>query len=73
MRAAEATAALQNLVGAGQVRLTAIEGDKYYGRVIADVANPAGDDVGRALIAGGFARSYDGGTRQGWCAVGSVE
>jgi endonuclease YncB( thermonuclease family) len=71
IRAAEAAAALQHLVAAGAVQLTEIEGDKYHGRVIADVTTEAGD-VGEALVAQGFVRSYDGGARQGWCAVGSV-
>lgn len=68
-RAAEATAALSRLVGAGPVALTNIQGDKYYGRVIADVQTLKGEDVGGALIGAGLARTYDGGTRQGWCAV----
>ena len=72
IRAAEATAALEGLVGAGPVQLTTIEGDKFYGRVVADVINPAGENVGPALVASGHARPYDGETRQGWCAVGSV-
>jgi micrococcal nuclease len=72
IRAAEATAALQRLVTGGVVTLTEIEGDKFYGRVVADVTTPQGANVGRELVAAGLARSYDGGTRQGWCAVGSV-
>jgi hypothetical protein len=43
IRAAEAAAALQHLVAAGAVQLTEIEGDKYHGRVIADVTTEAGD------------------------------
>jgi len=72
-RAAEATAALQRLVTDGSVTLTEIEGDKYYGRVVADVITAHGADVGHALVAGGFARAYDGGARAAWCEVGAVE
>ena len=53
--------------------LTAIEGDKFYGRVVADVVTPEGDDVGAALVEGGFARPYDGRARQGWCEIGALE
>jgi endonuclease YncB( thermonuclease family) len=73
IRAAEATAALQRLVSAGEVRLTEIEGDKFHGRVVADVTTREGADVGRELIEAGLARRYDGGARQGWCAVGSID
>jgi endonuclease YncB( thermonuclease family) len=69
-RAAAATAALRRLVSGGTVVLTSVEGDKYFGRVVADVATPDGADVGAALIAGGHARAYDGGARRSWCEVG---
>jgi endonuclease YncB( thermonuclease family) len=73
MRAADATAALQRLVATGEVRLTEIEGDKFYGRVVANVTTLAGENVGPALIEAGLARSYDGGARESWCAVGSID
>ena len=72
VRAREATVALEELVSGGQVALTAIEGDKYFGRVIADVATSAGEDVGPALIAGGYVRAYDGGKRGSWCGGGDI-
>lgn len=62
-----ATRALGRALGEGPAILTDIEGDKLFGRVIADVATAAGDDVGAALLAGGFVRRYDGGRRGGWC------
>ena len=60
-RARGGMVALEELVAGGEVALTAIEGDKYFGRVIADVATSAGENVGAALIAGGYVRTYDGG------------
>ena len=56
-----------------QVRLTDVEGDKYYGRVEADVATlPDGLDLSEAMIASGLARPYDGGKRGGWCGVADL-
>ena len=68
--------ALEALVAGHAVVLTRIEGDKYFGRVVADVATPEAGDLGAALVAGGHARPYDGGARRPWCepgAVGSAE
>jgi endonuclease YncB( thermonuclease family) len=70
-RAAAATAELARLVADGPVILTAIEGDKYFGRVVADVATREGGNVGAALLAAGVARAYDGGARQSWCEIGA--
>jgi endonuclease YncB( thermonuclease family) len=68
-QAREATLALQRLVASGDVSLSTIEGDKYFGRVIADVENRHGENVGEALLGSGFVRAYDGSARQGWCGV----
>jgi endonuclease YncB( thermonuclease family) len=70
-RAGSATAELERLVAGGAVVLTRIEGDKYYGRVLADVTTPKGEDVGRSLVAGGYARPYDGHQRGPWCEAGA--
>jgi endonuclease YncB( thermonuclease family) len=72
-RARDAAAALARLVAGGPVVLTAIEGDKYYGRVVADVTTSEGNHVGLALISGGFVRPYDGAARSGWCEIGATE
>jgi endonuclease YncB( thermonuclease family) len=72
-RAAAATAALGRLVAGGSVVLTSIEGDKYYGRVLADVVTPDGEDVALSLIAGGLARPYEGGVRGAWCEIGGAD
>jgi micrococcal nuclease len=71
-RAIEATAALERLIGGQPVILSKIEGDKYFGRVLSDVATAGGTDVAAALIAAGLARPYDGGARLSWCEVGGL-
>ncbi len=65
--AAEATLALDRAVADREVVLAAVEGDKYFGRVVADVSTAAGLDVAAYMHDNGFARAYDGGTRLGWC------
>ena len=56
-----------------QVRLTNIEGDKYFGRVEADVATvPDGLSLSDAMLASGLARPYDGGKRGDWCGLASL-
>ncbi len=56
-----------------QVRLTNVEGDKYFGRVDADVATvPDGLDLSDAMLASGLARPYDGGRRGDWCGLASL-
>jgi micrococcal nuclease len=71
--AAAATAELTRLVSGGAVQLKMVEGDKYYGRVLADVLTPEGTDVAQTLLAGGFVRAYVGGRRGGWCELGLSE
>ncbi len=67
--ARDATAALAAIVDSGPVTLLRIEGDKYFGRVVADVSI-AQEDVSRMLIETGLVRSYHGGTRAPWCEAG---
>jgi endonuclease YncB( thermonuclease family) len=40
---------------------------KYAGRVLARVESDAGEDLGAALLAAGYARVYRGGRRSPWC------
>jgi endonuclease YncB( thermonuclease family) len=47
----------------GPIRLSNIAGDKYFGRVVADVATGDADDIGSSLLAQGLVRTYDGGRR----------
>ena len=51
----------------GGVTIYNIGPDKYQGRVDADVATKRTDNVSAAMLATGYARSYNGGHRQGWC------
>lgn len=55
--------ALAELVGGGTVTITDISGDKYFGRVLADVTAPDGRAVASAMLAAGHARPYRGGRR----------
>ena len=68
-KAQAATGALRDLLGQGGVTITNLGPDKY-GRVLANVATKRTADVSAALLAGGYARSYNGGHRDGWCARG---
>jgi endonuclease YncB( thermonuclease family) len=68
LRLAEAASdALRNLLADGAVTIYNIGPDKYQGRVVASAATTRTADISAALLAGGFARAYDGGHRGGWC------
>ncbi len=71
-RAAAARDALALLVGHSPVRLSDVETDKYGGRVLARVATLRHGDLALALIAGGHARAYEGGARNGWCRLAAT-
>lgn len=72
--AEEAKARLQSLVGAGPVQLRRVSGDKYFGRVLAELGNSDEADIGARLLKEGYVQRYDGGRRRNWCAdVGSNE
>ena len=58
---------LAMLLGNEVVAISNIAGAKYYGRVLADVANAAGIQVGPLMIDRQLARAYGGGRRQAWC------
>jgi micrococcal nuclease len=69
--AVEARDTLQEILQSGTVMLTDLSLDKYAGRVVASVSVAYPDtveDVGALLLAGGYARTYGGGRRQGWCS-----
>lgn len=66
-KAEAAARALRDLLGQGGVTIANLGPDKY-GRVLADVATRRTANVSAALLAGGLARSYNGGHRDGWCA-----
>jgi endonuclease YncB( thermonuclease family) len=60
---------LVGLIGEGtSLRLTNVSGDKYFGRVVADVALSNGANPAQDLVAAGLARFYDGGRKgPGFC------
>ncbi|WP_279483113.1 thermonuclease family protein [Aureimonas sp. SK2] len=60
---------LTALVGDGPVWLTRVSGDKYFGRVLADVASRTEPDLGARLLREGHVDAYDGGRRRDWCAA----
>lgn len=62
-----ATAALAGLIDGRRLTLTAVKGDKYFGRVVARVSGDGLGDVAERLIAEGHGRAYAGGRRTGWC------
>lgn len=68
-KAEAATDALRSLLGQGGVTIYNL-GPEKYGRILADVATKRTANVSAALLAGGYARSYNGGHRDGWCARG---
>jgi micrococcal nuclease len=68
--AAAASDALARFLDSGSVTLRDVVLDKYGGRVVASVFvsyGEAREDVGAALVAEGWARSYAGGKRLSWC------
>lgn len=65
--ARRARAALGRLLGHGPVTVRNIGGDKYYGRVLADVAAEGEPDVGGAMLRLGMARAYRGKTKHPMC------
>jgi endonuclease YncB( thermonuclease family) len=65
--AREARAVLGRLLGQGRVLVRNIGGDKYYGRVVADVASGEGSDVAGAMLRLGMAKVYRGKTKQQTC------
>jgi len=65
---------LAELVGEGSVTIRHISGDKYFGRVLAEMGSAAAPDLGAVLLREGLVDAYDGGRRRDWCApaVGSL-
>lgn len=66
--ARSASEALDVLLAEGGVTIFNIGPDKYNGRVVADAATAQTPNVSAALLAGGYARVYGGGRRNGWCS-----
>ena len=66
-QAEAARAALQTILAEGDVTISRVGVDKYGGRVDALAATRGTPDVSAAMLAGGWARAYDGGRRRSWC------
>jgi len=49
--------------GNGKLSLSSISGDKYFGRVVANVGFANGQDAAAIMLAAGLARPYDGGRK----------
>ncbi|HEY9056595.1 MAG TPA: thermonuclease family protein [Aurantimonas sp.] len=62
-----ATDRLKQLLGGGNVTLTGISGDKYFGRVLASLSATDGIDVADRLLREGLVVRYEGGKRRDWC------
>ncbi len=69
-RALAARRRLEGLVVGQAVVLSELGPDKYFGRVLARIRTPAGEDAGAKLLAEGLARPYRGGRRGSWCEAG---
>ena len=68
--AMDSRSALAEFLPPGRAILTALSVDKYAGRVVADAAVTLDGEIvplAQAMIAGGYARPYQGGKRQSWC------
>jgi endonuclease YncB( thermonuclease family) len=66
-KAQAARAALQAMLDQGGVTVARVGIDKYGGRIDAVVATRGTADVSAAMLAGGFARAYNGRKRGSWC------
>lgn len=53
----------QLLPASGTIFLTDVSGDKYYGRVVADVWLKDGSNPAQEMVAAGLALPYDGGRK----------
>lgn len=63
--AEQARQALEKLAGEGaNIQLTEISGDKYFGRILANVQLENGHDAAQDLLLAGYAQPYDGGRKR---------
>ncbi len=61
--AAQSRQALEAMIAGGPVTISNIGGGKYYGRVLADVADRHGRPVAQVMLSRSLARAYGGGKR----------
>jgi endonuclease YncB( thermonuclease family) len=62
-----AKARLTVLLAPGGVTLTKISGDKYFGRVLAEISAADGADIAATLLREGLVVPYRGAARRDWC------
>ena len=62
-----ARARLVALLAGGTVTLANVSGDKYFGRVLAEMSAAGKDDVGAILLREGLVAPYGGKARRDWC------
>lgn len=68
-RAIAARDRLYGLVRGPGIVLTEVRPDKYFGRVVARILMPDGQDAGATLLSEGLVRPYRGGRRESWCQI----
>ncbi|WP_348270748.1 thermonuclease family protein [Rhizobium sp. Root483D2] len=67
----QAREALNSLtVGQGPIQLTHISGDKYFGRVVADMHLSDGRNPAQEMLSAGYVTPYDGGGKPKTCSNG---
>jgi endonuclease YncB( thermonuclease family) len=67
LAALAAKARLAALLAPGGVTLTKISGDKYFGRVLAEISAKGGADIAATLLREGLVVRYGGAARRDWC------
>jgi micrococcal nuclease len=65
----QARAALTSLTSdQGEIQLTHISGDKYFGRVVADISFSDGRNPAQEMLLAGYVSPYDGGRKAKDCS-----
>jgi micrococcal nuclease len=67
LAALDARDTLADLLAAGAFHVRNVDGDKFFGRVVADIETPEGDAIVERLLEVGLVRPYDGKARASWC------
>lgn len=66
----QARAALASLTSdQDQIQLTQISGDKYFGRVVADISLSDGRNPAQEMLSAGYVSPYDGGSKTKACST----
>jgi micrococcal nuclease len=65
--ALQARDVLAGLLVSGAFHIRNVDGDKFFGRVVADIETPEGEVIADRLLNAGIVRPYDGKARAPWC------